>query len=101
MAEPHSVTLVHEVEVRIDVEDVEFAPSLIGLDAGNIDGMVASDNDRQRPSVKDSRDALTNVGVALYRVGMHDVGVADIDHADVRPEIDAVVLVVVGAGMAE
>ena len=64
--------------------------------------MVAAEDHRQRAALEDLADRRLGVAVAGGGVGMDDVGIADIDDPDlVHRQIDRVVLVVVGAAMAE
>src|ERR1700743_732134 len=62
--------------------------------------MVAAEDDGQGTGGEDFADAVLDVGVAFFGVGMHDVGIADVDDAAIG-EIGCVVFMVVGAGMAE
>ena len=55
----------------------------------------------KRPGGKDLAHAELDVGVALDRIGVDDVGVADVDHAHLSQEVGDVVLMVIGAGMAK
>ena len=64
--------------------------------------MVAAEHQRQRPALQDLAHRRLGVAVAGGGVGVHDVGVADIDDPHlVHRQVDRVVLVVVGAAMAE
>ena len=44
--------------------------------------MIAAEHDRQGAGRQDLAHAEFDVGVALDRVGVDDVGIADVDHAD-------------------
>ena len=96
-----AVALVDEVEMRVDMQDVDRSLAGEGLDAGDVDRMVAADHHRERAGVEDGADAGGDVGVASHGVGMDDVGVADVDDPHRLGKVDGVVLVVIGAGMAE
>ena len=64
--------------------------------------MVAAQDDRHRAGGEDGAHPGLDIGVALHRVGMDDVGIADIDDAHlVSLQIGDVILMVIGAGMAE
>ena len=64
--------------------------------------MVAAQHYRQRAGFQDLANAELNIGVALHRVGVHDICIADIDDGDrATRQIGDVVLVVIGAAMAE
>ena len=100
------MALVDEIEMGIDLHDMDravFGAVLgKGIDAGDVDGMVAAQHHRQRTGLKDLAHPEFNVRVALHRVGVHDIGVADVDDGDLAArKIGDVVLVVVGAAMAE
>ena len=101
VAVPNAVPLVDEVEVRVDMQDVDRALACEGLDAGDVDRVVAADHHREGAGVEDGPDAVGDVGVAAHGVGVDDVGVADVDDPHRRRQVRRVVLVVVGAGMAE
>ena len=53
------------------------------------------------PASRMAADAGRDVGVASHGVGVDDVGIADIDDPHRLGQVHRVVLVVVGAGMAE
>ena len=101
MAPRDPVALVHEVEMGVDLEDVDRALAVEGLDAGDVDGMVAADDDRERFRGERLPDGMFDIGVASHGVGMNDVRVAHVDDGHIPTEIDLVILVVIGAGMAE
>ena len=64
--------------------------------------MVAAQDDRHRAGGEDGAHPGLDIGMALHRVGMDDVGIADIDDAHlVSLQIGDVILMVIGAGMAE
>ncbi len=56
---------------------------------------IAHEGQRFRPH------ARLDIGVALHRIGMHDIGVADIDDPHVAGQVGHVVLVVIAPGMAD
>ena len=98
----HAVPLVDEVEVRIDMHDMERRLSLEGRDARNVDRMIAPQDHRQRTGCEYFAHPVFDIVMALLGIGMDDVGVADIDHADlVRRHVYHVVLEIVGAAVAE
>ena len=101
MAVADAVALVDEVEMRVDMQDVDRPLAGEGLDAGDVDRVVAADHHRERAGVEDGSDAGRDVRVASRGVGMDDVGVADVDDPHRLGQVDGVVLVVVGAGVAE
>ena len=73
-----------------------------GTDAGDVDRMVAAEDQRQRPPLQDLAHRQLGVAMAGGGVGVHHVGVADVDDPDlVGGEIDRVVLMVVGPAVAE
>jgi hypothetical protein len=76
-----AVAHVDEIQVGVDLDDMDRAARK-GADAGDVDRMVAAQDDRERPRVQNGADAGFDVGVAFLGVGMDDVGVADVDDAD-------------------
>ena len=86
--------------MRVDLHDVEGAAALESRDAGNVHRMVAAEHNGKRARFEDAAHAGLDVGMAVQRVGMNDVGVAEVDDADIL-EVGDVVLVVVSAGVAE
>ena len=101
VAEPHAVPLVDEIQMRVDLHHVDRPVIREGGDAGDVDRVVAAEHDRQRAGFEDRANAVRDVGVAGGRIGVDDVGVADVDDPDFRSEVGGVILVVVGAAMAE
>ena len=64
-------------------------------------GMVAAKHDRQGAGCQDLGDAMGDVGVAGRRIGVDDIGVADVDDDDLAGrQIGDIVLVIVGPCMA-
>ena len=100
VAEADAVPLVNEVEMRVDLHDVEGAAALESRDAGDVDRVVAAEHHGQRAGLQNRTHTLLDIGMAVQRVGMNDVGVAEVDDADIL-EVGDVVLVVVSAGVAE
>ena len=102
VTEADAVTLVDEVEMRIELHDVDRPVLGKGGDGRDGDRMIAAERDRQRARGEDLAHRRLDIGVAADRIGVDDVGVADVDDAGrLGGEVDDVVLVVVGAGMAE
>ena len=102
MAVAHAVAFIDEIQMRVDLHKVERLLPVEGVDAGDIHRMVAADHHRHRAGGEDGAHPGLDIRVALHRVGMHDVGIADIDDPHlVILQIGDVVLMVVGAGMAE
>ena len=102
MALAHAVPHVDEIQMRVDLDQVDRWLVAEGTHAGDVDRMVAAQDHRHGAALEDLADRRLRVAVAGGGVGMHDVGVAHIDDPDlVGGQIDRVVLVVVGAAMAE
>ncbi len=74
-----------------------------GVDAGDVDRMVAAEDDRDRAGREDLAHAELDIGVAARSVSVWIMSASPIStmRVVVRRQIDDVVLVVVGAGMAE
>ena len=96
-----AVADVDEIEMGVDLQDMDRPLIVEGADAGDVDGMVAADGDGQRARLEDGADALFDVGVAGFGIGMDDVGIADIHHADIGAQIGDVIFMVISPGMAE
>ena len=98
----HAVAHVDEIEMRVDLDDVDRRLVAEGADAGNVDRVIAAKDDRQRLALENLADGELGVAVARDGIRVNDIGVADIDDPHlVHRQIDRVVLVVVGAAMAE
>ena len=98
----HPVTNVDEIEMGIDLHDVDGAMLAEGTYAGDIYGMVAAEHHRQRSARQNPADGKFGVAMAPAGIGMHNVDVADVDHAHfVHFQISRVVLMVVRPGMTE
>src|SRR5258706_55271 len=78
----HAVPDVHEIEVRIDLDYVDGAVLTEGADAGDINGMVAAEHCGERAPLEDLAHRCLCVGMALCRIRMDHVGIADVDDAD-------------------
>ncbi len=100
MAESHPMPLVDEIEMGVELHDVDRRLVSVGIDAGNVDRVIAAEDDRQRPSRENLAYAEFDVGMAGEGISMDHVGIADVDDPDAL-EIGVVVLVIVGTGMAE
>ena len=77
-----AVALVDEVQMGVYLQEVKGGGALAeGADAGDVDGMVAADDDGEGRGGEDFLDGGLDVGVAFFGVGVDDVGVADVDEA--------------------
>ncbi len=97
----HPVPLIHEIEMRVDLQDVDVLLIIEGADAGDVDRMIAADHHRQGRHREGRAHARLDVGVAGLRVGMDDVRIAHVDDVHVTGQIGRVVLVIIGPGVAE
>jgi hypothetical protein len=77
-----AVAFVDEVEMRVDVQDVDRRLAGEGLDAGDVDRVVAADHHRERARIEDGSHADGNVRMASHGVGVDDVGIADVNDPD-------------------
>jgi hypothetical protein len=101
VAVAHAVADVDEIQMGVDLHDVDRAAAREGADAGDVDRMVAAQVTAGRPR-PGSRARRSRCWRGSFGVGMDDVGVADVDDADLgRPQVGHVVLVVIGPGVAE
>ena len=91
---------VHVLLFTLDHES-DVARTLEGLDAGDVDRMIAPDHHRQRARAQDRAHPGGDVGMTLQRIGMHDIGVAQIHDPHGSRQVGRVILVVVSARMAK
>ena len=86
----------------IDLNDVDRLLIIERINTGNVDRVIATEHDRQRAGLQYFADAIFDISVAIDRIGVNDVRIADIDDPDgARRQVGDIILVVVGAGMAE
>src|SRR4051812_30198433 len=98
----HAMPHVHEIEMSIDLNDMDRAMAAEGPDAGNVDGVVTTEDHRHRAAFEDLSDGCLCISMAPGRIGMDDVDVPDVDDAHlVERQINDVVLMIVGATMTE
>ncbi len=96
------MALVDEVQVGIEMHDVDRPMAFERLDDRGMHRMVTAQYHRHGAGCEDLPDGRLDVGVAADHVGVHDVGIAHIDHAHlVFSQVGGVILEVVGTGMAE
>ncbi|MNP12725.1 hypothetical protein D3C76_1049750 [compost metagenome] len=102
MAVAHTMALVDEVQVGIEVHDVDRPMPFEGLDHRRMDRVVTAQHHRHGAGLENLAHGRLDVGIAAGHVGVHDIGVTDIDHAQlVIGQVGGVIFEVVGAGMAE
>jgi hypothetical protein len=94
-----AVAHVDEIQMRVDLDDMD-GPTGKGADAGDVDRMIAAEDNRNRPCGQNGADSGLDVGVAGLGVGVDDVGIADVHDPDTL-QVGDVVFVVIGPGMAE
>lgn len=63
--------------------------------------MVAAQDDGECARRQDFLHPMLDIGVALDRIGVDDVGVANVDDADITAEIGGIVLVIVCPGVTK
>ena len=101
MAARDAVADVDEIEMRVDLQNVNVALAIEGLDAGDVDRMIAADHHRQGPARQRCPNARLDVCVAFDCVGVDDVGVAHVDYRHIRTQIDGIVFVVISPRVTE
>ena len=98
LAVAHAEALVDIVEMGVDMHDMNRQFAVEGADAGDMHGMVAAQDDRQRARGQNLAHAVFDIAEALEGIDVDHIGVADIDDADlVAGKVDDVVLRIVGA----
>jgi len=94
------MTLIDEIEVRIDLNQVDIALIIEGIDAGYVDRMIAAQHHRQRAYPEDGANSRLDVGMALDRISVDDVGVTDVNKLEFAlGKIRDVIFVVIGASV--
>ena len=102
MTVAHAVALIDKIQMGVDMDNMHRLLIVEGSDAGNMDRMVAAQTNRQGARRQYLAHPVFGVLQAFYGVRVDHIGVANINDADfVLGQIDHVVFVVVGAGMAE
>ena len=102
VAVAYAVALIHKVQVRIKVHDMDRALPVKGLDHRRMHRMVAAQHQRHGPGGQNFADRVFGIGVAFHHVGVHDVGIAHIHNAGrLAGEVHHIVFVVIGPTMAK
>jgi len=100
MAKAHAMALIDKIQMGVNLHHMYGSMFAEGIDAGNVDGVIAAKHDGQRTCRENFSHAQFDVGVTLHCVGVDDVGIADIHHANCL-QVSDVILMVIGAGVAE
>ncbi|MCY1421607.1 hypothetical protein D9M71_372680 [compost metagenome] len=102
VAVAHAVAFIDEVQVRIEMHDMDRPAPFEGLDHRSVDRVVTAQHHRHGACCENLAHGRFDVGVAGFHVGVNDIGIADIDHAQlVIGQVGGVIFKVVGTGMAE
>ncbi|MNR41151.1 hypothetical protein D3C85_1595040 [compost metagenome] len=102
MAIAHAVALINEVQVGIKMHDVDRPTSFERLDHRGVDRVITAQDHGHGTCRENLAHGRLDVGVAGGHVGMDDIGIADINHAQlVIGQVGGVIFKIVGAGMAE
>ncbi|MNT21597.1 hypothetical protein D3C72_1569400 [compost metagenome] len=102
VAVAHTVAFIDEVQVRIEMHDMDRPAPFEGLDHRSVDRVVTAQHHRHGACREDLAHGRFDVGVTGFHVGVNDIGIADIDHAQlVFGQVGGVIFEVVSAGMAE
>ena len=101
VAVAHAMADIDEIQMGVDLQDMDRAAPGKGADAGDIHRMIAADGDGQGASLQNGAHPGFDIGVAGFGIGMHDIGIADVHDANVRPQINRVILMVIGPRMAK
>ena len=102
MAVAHAVAHIDEIEMGVDLHDVDRRLAVEGADAGDVDRMIAAEHDRQRAALEDLAHRQLDVGDGSSAVSVWTISASPISTMRTgRRQIDDVVLMVIGAAMAE
>ena len=98
----HTMPHIDEIEMRIDLHDMDRLFVAEGADARDVDRVVTAEHHRQCLPLQNLPHRHLGVLVAGVGVGVNHVGIADVDDPHlVHRQIDGIVLMVVGAAVAE
>jgi len=100
MAVTHAVTLIHKIQMRVDLHYMHRRLLRERTDAGDIDRMVAPQDHRQRAAAKNLPHPQFDIRVALFGIRMDNIGIADVDNPAIG-QIRRIILMIIRPGMAE
>lgn len=102
MTKPNAVPFINKIQMGVDLDDVNWLFVVKRIDAGNVDRMVPAHDNWQCTCSQYLAHTEFDIRVALYRVRMNDVRIADIDDpCPGRIKIGDVVFEIVSTGMPE
>ena len=101
VAVTNAVADIDEIKVGVDLEDVDIALALKGVDAGDVDGVIAAYDHGEGARGEGGAHACLDIGVALVRVCVDDIGIAHVHDAHIACEVGCVILVVICACVAK
>ena len=101
MAVAHAMADIDKIKMGINLQNMDITLIVKRIDAGDIDGMIATDHNGQRSGGQDSTHTTFNIRVAGLCICVNDISIANIHHPHIAPQIGAIILMVIGPRMAE
>ena len=99
---PHTVALVHKVQMRVNLHEVHGRLIIKRTDTGDIDRMISPQHHRQRTGSQKSPYPCFYTRMAALGIGVDDVCIAHIHNATaLSRQIDAIILMIIRARMAK
>ena len=98
----HAMAFVDEIQMGVNVDNMNRLLVIEGPNTGNMDRMIAPQNHGQSACLQNFAHAIFYGVVALDRVGVNDIGIANIDHAHlINRQIGDVIFKIVCAAMTK
>ena len=93
---------VNEIKVRVNLHKMKRLFIAKGIDAGNIDRMIATKNHRHCASSKNRTNPRLNIGMAFDGIRVNYIGVTNINNANlIGLQIGDIIFMVISTSMAE
>ena len=102
MAVFDAMTFIDKIKMRVNLDKMKRCLITKRTNAGDVHRMITAKDDRHATGTQNRPDTSLDIGMAPDRVGMHDVGIPDIDNSGfVSFKIGNIILMVIGAGVAK
>ena len=95
------MSLVNKIKMRINLHKMKRLFIAKGINAGNIDRMIATKNHWHCASGKDLTNPRLNIGMTFYGICVNDIGVTNINNANlIGLKIGDIIFMVISTCMA-